>query len=126
MSVVVTKVVAVFILTIGLSYVVQGRRWLSLSKDLMEAPHRMFPLSILMVVLGSVIVAVHNEWSVGWDLVTTVLGWVLLLKGVTLLVYPQLASWAANMSNALYLNLIRVSGVLLTVLGLTLTYRTWL
>jgi len=91
----------------------------------MEAPYRFFSLALLMVILGSAIVATHNEWSVGWGLAITVYGWALLLKGAALLVYPQFADWFSGLSDALYVTWIRVGGAILAAFGAILTYRVW-
>ena len=112
-------------LVVGLSFLFQGRQWLSFSRAVMEVPHRFFSLALLMVVLGSAIVATHNEWSVGWGLAITVYGWALLLKGTALLVYPQFADRVSGLSDGLYVTLIRVGGAILATFGAILTYRIW-
>ncbi len=78
-----------------------------------------------MVILGSAIVATHNEWSVGWGLAITVYGWALLLKGAALLVYPQFANWVSGLSDGLYVTWIRVGGAILAAFGAILTYKVW-
>ena len=125
MSVLVSQVTVVFMLVVGLSFLFQGRQWLRFSRDVMEAPYRFFSLALLMVILGSAIVATHNEWSVGWGLAITVYGWALLLKGAALLVYPQFADWFSGLSDGLYVTWIRVGGAILAAFGAILTYRVW-
>lgn len=125
MSALVSQVTVVFMLVVGLSFLFQGRHWLRFSRDVMEVPHRFFSQALLMVILGSAIVATHNEWSVGWGLAITVYGWALLLKGATLLVYPQFADWFSGLSDGLFVTWIRVGGAVLAAFGAILTYRVW-
>jgi uncharacterized protein YjeT (DUF2065 family) len=125
MSAPVIQVAAVFMLVVGFSYMFQGRQWRRFSKDVKESPDRLFPLALLMVIFGSAVVVFHNEWTVGWELAVTVLGWVLLLKGAGLLVYPQFGGWGASLSDSTFLILIRVGGAILAAFGAVLEYRAW-
>jgi len=125
MSALVIQVAALFMLVVGFSYMFQGRQWRRFTQEVKEAPHRLFPLALLMVVFGSAVIVLHNEWTVGWELAVTVLGWVLLLKGAALLVYPHFEGWGASLSDGMYLILIRVGGAVLAAFGAILTYRVW-
>jgi hypothetical protein len=47
-------------------------------------------LGIVRVVAGAGIVLIHNLWTKGfWPLVVTLCGWLLLLRGVTILFLPS-------------------------------------
>ena len=125
MTALVAHVVVVFMLVVGLSFLVQGRYWLQFSREVREVPNRFFPLALLMVVLGSAVVATHNDWSFGWGLVITVYGWALLVKGAALLIYPQFADWFSDLSDRFYLTWIRVGGAIFALFGAILTYKIW-
>ena len=44
---------------------------------------------ILAVVLGLVTVLLHNVWILDWRLLVTLFGWASLIKGITLIGYPE-------------------------------------
>jgi hypothetical protein len=49
----------------------------------------MLVLGIVGIVVGAAIVLVHNIWTKGlWPLVVTLVGWMLLLRGVVILLLP--------------------------------------
>ena len=49
----------------------------------------MLVLGIVGVVIGAAFVLVHNIWTQGlWPLVVTLIGWMLLLRGVVILLLP--------------------------------------
>jgi hypothetical protein len=125
MSGLVLHVTSVFMLVVGLSFLFQTRQWLRFTKDVMEAPYRFFPASFVLVVLGSAIVAAHNQWSLNWNLAITVYGWALLLKGAALLIVPQFSERFAGWSDRLFVVWTRVGGAILAAVGGILTYQIW-
>ena len=124
MTTLAAQVVSMVMLALGLSYLLQSRQWLKMSRELMELPHRCLTLGLLMLVFGLVIVFNHNAWLPAWTVAITVFGWIVLLKGATFLLYPQMATWFANWPEKAYLTWIRTGGVVMTVLGAILTYLT--
>ena len=114
MSILVVKVAAVFMLVLGLSYVVQARAWLRFTQTADNEPDRLIPLGLLMVLFGAAIVGVHNDWSIGWGLPVTALGWILLLKGVAFLAFPKV-----------FIAVIRIAGVAIAPYGLLLVCKAW-
>ena len=43
---------------------------------------------ILALLFGLLIVLVHNSWVANWTVIVTVIGWLALIKGIWLLVFP--------------------------------------
>jgi hypothetical protein len=71
---------------------------------LMEQASRDLPLiymsGILMFVAGLAIVRVHNRWAMGWELVVTILGWLVLAGGIARMGFTtQLGHIAAAMGS---------------------------
>ena len=122
----ISHIVTVFMLVVGLSLTFQARHWLQFTKDVMEAPYKFFSASLLMVAIGSAIVATHNEWSLSWNLAITIYGWALLLKGATLLIFPKFVEWFTGCSDGFFIVWTRVGGAILAVVGAILSYRVWL
>jgi len=46
----------------------------------------------MAIVLGMIILSVHNSWLGKWTDIITLIGWIATLKGVWLLMFPKLAS----------------------------------
>lgn len=52
---------------------------------------------VLLLVAGLAIVRLHNDWSGGWTVLVTVLGWLAVAGGLTRILYPrQLAEIAVG------------------------------
>ena len=125
MSILVVKVAAVFMLVLGLSYVVQARAWLRFTQTADNEPDRLIPLGLLMVLFGAAIVGVHNDWSIGWGLPVTALGWILLLKGLAFLAFPKVAALGATLRDGVFIAVIRIAGVAIALYGLLLVCKAW-
>ena len=44
---------------------------------------------IFAFVFGVVILTLHNSWTANWQVLITLIGWAGLIKGLTILVFPQ-------------------------------------
>jgi uncharacterized membrane protein HdeD (DUF308 family) len=72
-----------------------------------------FISGFITLIFGMVLVTYHNIWAKSWITLITVIGWMSLLKGIMLIVYPQYISYFKGM----YKNE-RVWGLAMLVLGL--------
>jgi len=43
----------------------------------------------MALVFGFLIVHVHNHWVSDWTILVTILGWLALIKGIVIIVFPQ-------------------------------------
>lgn len=68
---------------------------------------------------GTAIVLTHNIWSTDWRLIITLLGWLLVLRGVALVVAPR---WSIEMAQRLmqHPQTLIINAVVVIVLGVVL------
>ena len=66
----------------------EGEGYSSLLREFIGSRSLIFVTGILALVAGLVIVNTHNLWVQDWRVLVTVLGWLLVIRGVTLLVFP--------------------------------------
>ena len=75
---------------IGLSHIVQPRVWVEFFVFLRERGHAgVFFNGMLSLMVGSIIVALHNVWS-GPALLLTLIGWGQVVKGLFALTVPSI------------------------------------
>lgn len=81
---------------LGPLYVVSAFAWLFNQKtygkmiaDFSTQRGLLYITAILAFLFGAVILSFHNVWSSDWRIIITVLGYLGLLKGLTLLVFPE-------------------------------------
>jgi hypothetical protein len=74
---------------VGLSHVVQPRVWVEFFVFLRERGHAgVFFNGMLSLMVGSIIVSLHNVWS-GLPMLVTLLGWAQVIKGLVSLTVPS-------------------------------------
>jgi hypothetical protein len=76
----------------------------------------------MALLFGLVILQFHSEWVAGWPVIITILGWITVVKGVVLILFPGVLSSAwtpltATVPMAISLGISLVIGVFLTVKG---------
>jgi len=45
--------------------------------------------SVFTLILGLSVVLVHNIWIYSWEVIITILGWIILLKGICMFLLPK-------------------------------------
>lgn len=73
------------------------------------------------VIIGFVLLHVHNDWVLDWPVIVTLLGWAALIKGVAILAFPNHLTFykpifAGGIAKALTFILL-IFGLLMAYLG---------
>ncbi|UCC85028.1 MAG: hypothetical protein JSW46_08990 [Gemmatimonadota bacterium] len=121
----VSGIVSVFILVVGLSYLIQADEWVRWIEETTSNPQRLMTLGLLLLVMGLALVSAHNLWVADWRVVITVFSWGAAVKGALLLLFPQLGRKFHRWSESFLRRYMRVAGGLWAVLGAWLCYEVW-
>ncbi|MGZ5862938.1 MAG: hypothetical protein ACXWKB_06605 [Methyloceanibacter sp.] len=80
------------LLTIGVGMVMgmltEGEGYSSLLKEFISSRALIFVTGVLALVAGLAIVNAHNLWVPDWRVIVTVLGWLMIVRGIMNLVFP--------------------------------------
>jgi hypothetical protein len=115
------------LLTIGVGMVfgmlLEGDAYSSLAKEFIASRALIFITGALALTAGLAVVNAHNLWVPDWRVVVTILGWLLIVRGISNLVFPatmqtlggrMIASHAGVLAGAAVTIVI---GVILSVMG---------
>lgn len=125
MSAIFAKILGFYFLAIGIAFFINPDRFKNIYKQVSRDENFLFLGGLLALLIGGVIVSLHNEWVLGWPLIITILGWWSLIKGFTFLTYPssiQSFSFFEDQPNIFY----RVTSLIYAVLGLFLLYKGYM
>ncbi|MGA2232180.1 MAG: hypothetical protein ABSH22_14885 [Tepidisphaeraceae bacterium] len=87
-----SKLMGLFLVVVGLSVLVQGRVMVETADGIMHNRPLLYVLGLVTLACGLAIVLLHNRWTDGLlPVVITILGWLTLIKGLTLLLLPPQA-----------------------------------
>lgn len=115
----VAKVLGVYLVLAGLFLIIKGKTIPHLLKDFFGHPAMTYLTGVIMVVLSSVYLLQYNIWDGSWKTPVTVLIWLVLLKGVTYIFAPQALNEMAIKKSR---NLFNTYGVIAIVAGLYLFF----
>jgi hypothetical protein len=120
----IAKIAAPVYLTIGLSVLLYAKAWNTLLDKWRKDHLSLFPLMVLYPVLGLIIINMYNVWEWNVWLLVTLIGWILLVKGVLYFILP--GSVIKSMMN-MKKNpaLIYLGGIAALVMGAVLGYYSY-
>jgi hypothetical protein len=100
----------------GIGGLISGDSYRKLTDSFASSPGLLLVTGLLAVVAGFLLVAFHNVWVMGWTVLITIFGWLSLVKGVLILVFPGFYA-ALSKSMGQKRTLMRVYPIVVLVLG---------
>jgi len=98
-----SRLIGLVALIIAVPMIIDKQSMLAAFGAVVEDRGLILVLGMASVVAGAAIVLLHNVWRKGfWPLVVTLIGWILLLRGVLLLFLP--ADVISGLINTLHVN----------------------
>lgn len=119
-SIIIAQVLGIFFVIAGISIVANGRATAAAVEESAANRGIMFMWGMLALVIGAVIVVFNNVWTSGLALLVTILGWLALIKGTFILLFPGVAAGFYKQCGKR--GTLVAAGVIMVVLGLVLLY----
>ena len=94
---------------------------MSITKKFLENPILLYIIGLLDLTFGLLLVLTHNEWAKDWTVIITIVGWLLLFKGIMCIIFPYAIIWMFRKTQFYFVYILRVSTVILFVVGVYLT-----
>lgn len=83
------QVLGLLFLAVGLGMLINLNFYERLFRSLTESVAMLYLAGVINLVLGYFFVTFHNTWTGGWVVVITVIGWLIFIKGIVILVLPN-------------------------------------
>ncbi len=117
-SIVLAQILGLCFAILGLSMLF-NKKWTALAiEEIIKNQGLTWLAGFITLVIGAVLVVLNNVWTSGLPLFITILGWLTLIKGTIVLVFPNLTiSYYKKMNNG---NIFVWGGVIIFILGLIL------
>ena len=119
-SIVLAQVFGIVFVVLGLSMLFQKKYTLSVMEELVQSKSFMWIGGFMALIMGAVMVALNNVWTSGLPLVITIIGWLALIKGAFLLLFPGTAVSFYRKANKD--SIFVWAGVVVFILGLFLLF----
>ncbi len=87
-SILLARLIGPFIIVIGLGLLLNTKNYLNILNDFLRSPGLIYITGLLTFTAGLSIVIFHNIWVADWRIIITLFGWMALVKGVWLILFP--------------------------------------
>ena len=112
-----------YLLLTGIAIIVRGNSFRTVMHEIIKSPALVTVSGIFTLILGLFLVLAHNMWEWSWRLVVTLLSYITLIKGITLLYVPE---WVNGMAHHLdRVQWFRVIGLITAIVGIFLIICTY-
>jgi len=119
-TLIITQILGTIFIVLGLAMVVNKKYTAAAVQDMMQIKGLLWLCGFMATAMGAIMIAVHNVWTTGLPLLITVMGWMALVKGLFILLFPN---WSSSFYKKYITDsLLVVSGVVCVILGLALVY----
>ncbi len=122
-SIVLAGVIGPYLIIVGVGLWLNLKTCQNIIKSFEDNAGLIYLAGIITLLLGIIIVNIHNVWELSWALIITLIGWIALLKGAALLICPKKLIKATEVFHkndavlATHIIIIVVIGAFLTFFG---------
>ena len=91
-SILIAKILATVYFSFSLGLIFSSSYYKEKLPKLVDNTSYLLLGGFMAIVFGYLILEFHNHWRSDWTVIITICGWVSLVKGIVLLVFPQMFS----------------------------------
>jgi hypothetical protein len=119
-SLLVARIMMVIYLSFGIGLLVNRDYYKKIFKHLLDNASFLVLGGIFAITVGALIISVHNIWVRDWTVLITLIGWIALFKGISLLAFSRSFSFFKSFFSSEKLT--NVVTPLLLILGILFGY----
>ncbi len=121
----IAKIFSVVLLIVGLSRIVQAKRWANYLFDFIHSKSAPFIIGMWTLPVGLIIVVGHNKWAFEIPVIITLHGWGMVVKSSIYLLFPQAMAKVVPRTEESWRRTSIFAGGLMTILGALLVFDTY-
>ena len=93
LSIVIARIIGIVYLSFGIGLILSNRYYKREVINLYDDASYILFIGILASIIGSLIITYHNIWEWNWRVLVTIYGWLALIEGILVLIFPRFVSW---------------------------------
>ena len=122
-SIFLAKVIGLYLIIACIAVLVNQKSLNKIFKELAKDVPGVFFSGLIALLLGLLVVVSHNIWVSDWRLAITIIGWLMIIKGVARMIMPdKVIGWGLKVYSVvapIAFIICLVAGVYLTYIGFT-------
>ncbi len=115
------KIMGVCFALIGLGMLFNLKFYMKAYEAFFKDTGLLYITGFFILIMGLLLVLVHNKWMQDWTMVVTILSWMTFVKGASIMLFPE--SIVKMKKTFLKKGWLTTSGVFILLLGLFLIYK---
>ena len=120
-SIIIAQILGICFTVMGLSLFINKKTSVALLEEATKNTSIMWLFGFVSLMMGAIIVTFNNSWGNGLELSITIVGWLALLKGIAILVFPE--STASLYKGYKKNDMLALAGAIVLIMGLILLYN---
>ncbi|MHC4691863.1 MAG: hypothetical protein ACYS67_03905 [Planctomycetota bacterium] len=114
------QIISLAYIAVGIGILINPGFYKKLFEDFTEHASFMYLGGIMALAIGYLILAFHNTWTKDLSVIITIFGWIALIKGIVILVRPQIViALAKAMTKPGFL---KIEAIAVIILGLVFSF----
>ncbi|MGB2629916.1 MAG: hypothetical protein WBD24_00735 [Candidatus Omnitrophota bacterium] len=122
-SIFLAKLIGPYLIIVSVGVLLNLEFYRKMVDDFVKNAAVLYIGGVLALFFGLLLVLFHNKWTLSWTLIITIMGWIGILKGVWLIVFPKMMAkisieyFKKTAVLIVHLAIVFILGVILTVMG---------
>lgn len=115
------QIISIVYIAVGIGIFINPGFYKKLFEDFIENAAVLYLGGITALVVGYLILAFHNTWTMDMSVIITIVGWLALIKGVVILIQPKII---ITLSKAMVQkeNILKIEAIAVIILGLAFAF----
>lgn len=89
LSILIAKMIAVTCIAMSFGQIFSGVTYKKMYQDIMKSSGIVVTMGLFSIIIGFLLIEHHNIWVKDWPVLITIIGWMSVVKGFTLLAFPN-------------------------------------
>jgi len=120
-SVFIARILGLCYLVVGAGLLLNRKAFQRVMEDFCKNAALVLYGGMFALIIGIVIILKHNIWAANWTVMITIIGWAALIKGIWIIVFPDMVSKFMQFYQK-NKNLLIVHSIVAFILGVVLTF----
>lgn len=114
------QIFGIYFLILAIAMFANPQRFLNLIGNFRQDGPILFLGNIISLIIGIILIVIHNVWVLGWPVLITILAWLIFIRSVIYLLFPNVMQKMMGYINSI--NAVRIIAVVLLILALIFLY----
>lgn len=92
LSIFLAKALGIYFIVISIAVLLNRQHFINIVNEMLGSGALMLTMYINVLILGILLVLVHNIWEPSWRIIITIIAWLILIKAILNLCFPKFSA----------------------------------